>query len=355
MVKHYVSTTDIERDVDELEFTDMYDEDTYYTESFNLNKGARTIRRRKHSANHKPKKDHDEILKSIAQATGVEGGFRTTYQPARYETEWMYDSIRAFYDEELISDVLAMVKGGKEASVYRCQATPATDVDLLAAKIYRPRKFRNLRNDKMYREGRALMGENGPLGKVEERTQRALAKGTSFGQQVAHNSWLLYEFHTLSQLHKAGGAVPKPYSVSENAILMEYCGDIYRAAPTLHEISLELGEARLLFNEVLQNIELMLQHNLIHGDLSAYNILYWDGKITLIDFPQVVNSQNNSYAYGILHRDVTRVCNYFIQQGVLCNADKIADNLWDIYTDVAMNDLVADWSKSVEDTLAGKE
>lgn len=349
MTKRYIPTNDIELDATEMAFTDAYDEDTYYTEQFNLNKGARTVRHRKTSPNHRPKKDHDEILKSIAQATGVEGGFRTTYQPARYETGWMFDAIRSFYDEELISDVLAMVKGGKEASVYRCQATPAADVDLLAVKIYRPRQFRNLRNDKMYREGRALMGENGPLGKVEERTRRALNKGTAFGQQVAHNSWLLYEYHTLAQLHKAGAAVPKPYSVSENAILMEFCGDRNLAAPTLHEIRLEHDEARGLFNEVMRNIELMLQHDLIHGDLSAYNILYWESKVTLIDFPQVANSQKNSHGYDILHRDITRVCDYFAHQGVQRDADQITDTLWGLYTNRVMDDAIADWSKFSEE------
>jgi RIO kinase 1 len=46
-------------------------------------------------------------------------------------------------------------------------------------------------------------------------------------------------------------------------------------------------EAQQLFEETLRTIELMFAHGWIHGDLSAYNLLYWDGKITLIDFPQV--------------------------------------------------------------------
>ena len=58
------------------------------------------------------------------------------------------------------------------------------------------------------------------------------------------------------------------------------------AAPTLNQVSLEPEEAVPLLKEVLRNIELMLQHGLIHGDLSAYNILHWAGEITLMIFPR---------------------------------------------------------------------
>ena len=72
----------------------------------------------------------------------------------------------------------------------------------------------------------------------------------------------------------------------------------------------------------------MLSLDMIHGDLSAYNILYWDGEITLIDFPQVVNVRTNPQAETIFRRDVRRVCEYFSRMGVPCDADDLADDLW---------------------------
>ena len=66
----------------------------------------------------------------------------------------------------------------------------------------------------------------------------------------------------------------------------------------------------------MRNIEIMLVNGMIHGDLSAYNILYWEGEITLIDFPQVTDSRVNRQAYLILERDIKRVCEYFAAQGV---------------------------------------
>jgi RIO kinase 1 len=68
--------------------------------------------------------------------------------------------------------------------------------------------------------------------------------------------------------------------------------------------------------------------DLIHGDLSAYNILYWDGRITLIDFPQVTSRESNRSAEFILRRDITRVCDYFAGYGVGCNANEIMERLW---------------------------
>ncbi|HVO43069.1 MAG TPA: RIO1 family regulatory kinase/ATPase, partial [Aggregatilineales bacterium] len=149
-----------------------------------------------------------------------------TYTPSRYESGWLVDSLRPFFDQSLIEDVLALVKGGKEASVYRCEADHRTGSTLLAAKVYRPRMFRNLRNDKVYREGRELLNETGKIiDASDQRVQRALGKKTDFGAQVAHTSWLMYEFTTLRQLHTLGASVPQPFAAGENAILMTYVGD----------------------------------------------------------------------------------------------------------------------------------
>jgi serine/threonine-protein kinase RIO1 len=81
---------------------------------------------------------------------------------------------------------------------------------------------------------------------------------------------------------------------------------------------------------------------MIHGDLSPYNILYWEGEITLIDFPQVTNSQNNPQADFILRRDIERVCEYFQKQGVKCNANAIFTNFWEKYVTKNLEYVIAD-------------
>lgn len=308
------------------------DPDEYYEHLFN----GKPQRHRQRKAYYKPKKSQQEILAEITDDMPRENEFETTYQPSRYEREWLLSSLRPFYEQGLITDVLALIKGGKEASVYRCRAHPATGMMWMAAKVYRPRKFRNLRNDKMYREGRATLTSDGSDLKNQDRAAiRALDKKTTFGLQLAHTSWLMHEYSALERLHQVGAAVPLAIAPSDNAILMSYHGDEEMAASTLSQISLERDEARKLFAKVLDNIHLMLQHDFIHGDLSAYNILYWKGQLTIIDFPQVANSQNNNHAYSILQRDIRRVCQYFAEQGVVSDSTAITNQLWSRYISIS--------------------
>jgi RIO kinase 1 len=248
---------------------------------------------------------------------GNDGAIQMSYVPARYEKVWLGASLRSFFDQELIVDVLAQVKGGKEASVYRCRAHPRLGVDLLAAKVYRPRQFRNLRNDALYREGRPLMGTGGSgIPQRDRRAALAVQKKTEFGAKLLHTSWLMHEYKLLDRLHQAGAAVPRPLAANENTILMTYYGDERRAAPTLNEVTLSSTRAKPLFDEVLRNVRLMLEQGLVHGDLSAYNLLYWEGKVILIDFPQGTLHLLNQSSHFILARDVRRVCEYFARQGV---------------------------------------
>jgi RIO kinase 1 len=129
-------------------------------------------------------------------------------------------------------------------------------------------------------------------------------------------------------LHEAGADVPRPLASESNAILMGYYGDEMLGAPTLNDVDLSTHEANELFDRVIFNIDLMLSKSRIHADLSAFNILYWDGDIVLIDFPQAIHPNQNRSAYRIFERDVYRVCEYFQRQGVKNNPRKLSADLW---------------------------
>jgi RIO kinase 1 len=163
---------------------------------------------------------------------------------------------------------------------------------------------------------------------IDDGMLHAIEKKTQFGRELLHQSWIAYEFTAMQQLHEAGADVPEPYCMANNAILMEFIGDIGVAAPALNEVGLERSEARLLFDRVLSNLNILLAHERIHGDLSAYNILYWKGDITLIDFPQVISPKTNRQAFRIFWRDVTRICEYFRAQGVRSDPAALAEELW---------------------------
>jgi RIO kinase 1 len=272
---------------------------------------------------------HQAAVQQLAEPTVLEAGLAMTYTPKRFEGGWLEDALRGFYSRELITDVLAMVKGGKEASVYRCLPGGPIAAPLVAAKVYRPRQFRNLRNDAAYREGRLPLTLSGkPITERDQREMRAINGRTRFGEILRHTSWLMYEFVTMQALFKAGADVPEPYAVEPNAILMGFVGDERVAAPTLNGVRLERAEARALYERTLQNIEIMLRLGFIHGDLSAYNILYWEGALQIIDFPQVTLLETNRRSHEILARDVARVCEYFARQGVDCDAAEITAGYW---------------------------
>jgi RIO kinase 1 len=254
-------------------------------------------------------------------------GFNFTYKASRHEADWLLDSLGAFYEQKWISDVLQMIKGGKEASVYLCKSGLAEDAPLLAAKVYRPRRFRNLKNDSLYRVGRDELDESGRV-ITDDGSLHAIRKRTSFGEKLRHRSWIAYEYQALQDLFAAGADVPTPYSMDNNAILMSYIGGTGMAAPPLQSLDLEPATAKRLFDRTLSNIDRMLSQGYIHGDLSAFNILYWDGEITLIDFPQVVSPDGNPSAWTIFLRDVTRICEYFMTQEVQSNPYKLATELW---------------------------
>ncbi len=261
------------------------------------------------------------------RAQEISREFQFTYKAARFEEAWLLNSLVNIAEYQWISDVLRKVKGGKEASVYLCRSGPAIEASLVAAKIYRPRSLRNLKNDSQYRTGRVDLDENRQA-IIRDKDIHAMQKRTAYGEELRHQSWIAYEFQTLEMLHAAEADVPKPYAMEKNAIVMDYIGDLGNPAPTLNTVTLAPDEVLPLFERVVQNVDLLLSHQRIHGDLSAYNILYWDGDITLIDFPQVVPPEDNPAAWTIFLRDITRFCQYFASQGLNRNARKLAAELW---------------------------
>ena len=53
-----------------------------------------------------------------------------------------------------------------------------------------------------------------------------------------------------------------------------------------------------------------------HGDLSAYNLLVHDGRVVVIDLPQIVDVAANPAGLDFLHRDVVNVCTWFSRRGL---------------------------------------
>ena len=274
-----------------------------------------------------PKSKKGKSVQVIEPVQAQVDEMRMSYHASRHEHEWLLGSLEIFYEQQWFDDVLRLIKGGKEASVYLCAANASVGMEYLAAKVYRPRRFRSLKNDHFYQEGRSRLDQSGNL-ILDDGMNHAMDKRTQYGLELLHGSWIEHEFQTMRILHEAGADTPIPLERGNNVILMSYVGEAESPAPTLNTIDLSRQEAQVLFERVLHNIEVMLDHNRVHADLSAYNILYWDGDITLIDFPQAINPDENNNAYMIFQRDITRVCEYFARQGVSSKPVQIARSLW---------------------------
>lgn len=280
--------------------------------------------------------DVQRWLKTQAQALeeGIKPEFNPTLLSSRRDGPWILSSLVHFYEQDLITDVLHVVKSGKEASVFCCAADPSIGVEYLAAKVYRPRMFRSLKDDAVYRGSRTQYNMDGKIVRGHHR-QHGVGKLNEKARAAQVTSWIEYEFQVQSLLYNAGANVPRPVSQVGNTLLMEYIGNLEEPAPLLREVTLDQEEAQPLFDCLMRNVELCLANNLIHGDLSAYNVLYWQGTVTLIDFAQAVDPRHNPQVFSLLVRDIERICQYFAHYGVVADANILASDLWERYIGTA--------------------
>lgn len=230
------------------------------------------------------------------------------------------DTIVHFVDEGLIEEVIRPLKHGKEASVHLCRSAPRTGHELMALKLYHPLNRRDFRDESLYRDGEFI---------EDRRARVALEKKTRFGRQVQGGLWVQREWETLKRLERSAVPSPAPIASTDTAILMGYVGNMETAAPRIHELRRQAGtDLEQLWDQIYAAIEGMLYRDLVHADLSPYNILVWDGLVTVIDFPQTVDAKKNSYAEDFLTRDVRRVGEWFARQGLDRPWDDLAADLW---------------------------
>jgi RIO kinase 1 len=224
-----------------------------------------------------------------------------------------------FIEGRVIAEVVGVIKSGKEATVYCCRPL-RDDTGLIAAKVYRDRDVRRFSNDAPYMEGR-MRG-------MRRREQLAIATKSRAGRRISFGHWVDQEWRTLSVLYQAGCDVPRPLAHSGRVILMEYIGDEGGAAPPLSATELDPAESERVFNVLMRNIEVMLACDRVHADLSPFNVLYRNGDVRIIDFPQAIDPRFNSSALSLLERDVERICQYAARSGIEADAQSIVRDLW---------------------------
>jgi RIO kinase 1 len=255
--------------------------------------------------------------------------FAASVAVTKAERAWIREHLGPLHQRQLISDVLRRIQAGKEATVYACSAGPAATDAVIAAKLYRAKSMRGERNVEHYQQGRDVLDADGRAIRPRGwRLQKAIAQKSRAGREATQSSWLLHERNILVALAARGADVPRPIEHGSFALLMEFIGDGIEPAPTLSQVSLTPSEARPLCQRVLYNVELLLELGWVHGDLSAFNLLYHRGRAVLIDFPQVVAARANPDARSFFERDLERLAQYFGRAGVPIDARRLAERLW---------------------------
>ncbi|MCD5416094.1 hypothetical protein LR032_03190 [Candidatus Bipolaricaulota bacterium] len=256
--------------------------------------------------------------------------FRSAEQgdEAKSVEEALLKRLNPLIKDGLIDEVLYPVQSGKEAIVYCCRANPSLERDLVAAKLFRPYETRSFKKDAIYQQGRERTS------RPNARTLRSLGKKTRRGRLNKFNAWITHEERTLRMLRQAGAHVPAPIVRVGPVILMDYIGDRERPAPIMINVSIEPEEAERLCASILWNVDLFLAHNRVHADLSAYNVLYWDNKATIIDFPQSVDPRYNPDSFALLVRDIEKITGHFSKLGAgKVNPTEHALALWRKHVD----------------------
>jgi RIO kinase 1 len=159
-------------------------------------------------------------------------------------------------------------------------------------------------------------------------------KGSRFGRDAAEAAWKSAEADAMFTLHAAGVRVPKPVLFYEGVLLMEVIGDAEgRVAPRLVDAGLTREQAGPLYETLRAEVVKMLCADLIHGDLSEFNVLLGAHGPVIIDFPQVVTAAKNSRAELFLKRDLRNLLRFFssFDPALSAKHGRDADEVWRAY------------------------
>jgi RIO kinase 1 len=216
----------------------------------------------------------------------------------RATVEEVFDSkTRMFVFDLMNSGVIyelnGVVSSGKEARVYWGTTREGTD---LAVKIY-------LTSSAEFKRGMHKYIEGDPRFKDVKHDTRSLIA-----------VWAQKEFRNLCEAYAAKVRVPKPIAVKSNIVVMEFIGKEGVSAPSLKEQPPEDPEK--VYKVIVTYLKRLYQKaKIVHGDLSEYNIMIWNGKPVVFDVSQSVSIQH-PLADFMLRRDLANVNRFFSRQNV---------------------------------------
>lgn len=233
-------------------------------------------------------------------------------------TEFADDDMQMLYDRGYFDRFVGELKGGKEATVFLV----ARGDERFAAKVYTDIEVRTFRNDAVYWSGFYI---------GDARVSKAMQKHTRAGKRAQQGIWVSREYHYLWKLHREGVPVPRPAvgpeasAIAEagSVVLMEFLGEGDVPAPRLSDVKLPPEEAWSAYRQTGEIFSALTRLGLVHGDLSTYNLLWHEGKVWLIDVPQMVEIEVGRAAMELLERDARSVVTSFRRLGVQGDPDAL--------------------------------
>lgn len=140
-------------------------------------------------------------------------------------------------------------------------------------------------------------------------------------------AWTRKEFRNLSRAEDVGIRVPHPIAMKENILVMDLIGEGERIAPPLKDVDLDAEEAKHIYDKIAEYISVLYNRaQLVHADLSEFNILYDVGEPVIIDMGQSV-TLDHPMARKFLERDIANVAHYFKKKYNLGSPEEIWEKL----------------------------
>ncbi|CAI0627630.1 unnamed protein product [Linum tenue] len=241
----------------------------------------------------------------------------------------------------VFNDINGCISTGKEANVYHASKSDGQE---LAIKVYKTSvlvfkdRDRYVQGDYRFRFGYC------------KHNPRKMVK-----------TWAEKEMRNLLRLKAAGIRCPTPYLLRLHVLAMEFIGKAGWAAPRLKDASLSLDKLREGYMEMVIAMRTLYQKcRLVHGDLSEYNILYFEGHLHIIDVSQAVDL-DHPRALDFLREDCVHVSDFFKKHGVGVMSIRelfdfivdptIADDSIDIYLEQVQQKIMAR-DPTAEDEIA---
>lgn len=134
-------------------------------------------------------------------------------------------------------------------------------------------------------------------------------------------AWTKKEERNLERAREVGVRVPETFTSDRNILVMEFIGKDGVSAPRLKDV--KPADPQRVYEIVAGYMRLLYaKAKLVHGDLSEYNILLYEGEPVIIDMGQAV-MLDHPMSREFLTRDIKNVVRYFKKLGVECSEESL--------------------------------